>query len=315
MDTLEQEVENYLLDAEETYIGFNQRIAEDQTTCSAVATEVPLIGWPGVEMGSFLIDNSNDYLIASYELDPSSSWYLKQTRLVVVIREVKETPNKSFIKYKKYVFPVHHDKGTMSYTYQIPLSKLKIDKENVEKCISVAGIATLDNGKYKRGKFAIAENMDSGRNKNWKSWLHEYCLAECTDPVIIGCATAWMEGLEYYFGTTEVGYYNIFTSELANKYVPLSVTDLASGTQIEVGQVEILFWGASGDFDLFIEFQPYDGYDIQDAQIYVGILEPMREPDKFKNLVTFPDQSSLVFKMSTDYQPIYLSIAATVCSE
>jgi hypothetical protein len=315
MDTTEQEVENYLQDAEERFILLNQRIPEDISTCSTTPTEIPLIGWPGVEMGMFSIDNNEEYLIAHFELDPANSWYLKQTKLLVVISELKDTPGRSFTKYKKYLYPVNHEKGTMSFTYQIPFSDLKLDQANIEKCISISGIARLDNGKYKLGKFAIAENRDTGKRHYWKSWLHEYCLAECVSPDIFDCGIAWMEGLEYSYGLGELGLYDIFHSELVNKIVVLSVTDLLSGQKIEVGQVEILFWGASSDYDLFIEFQPYDGYDVQDAKIYVGILEPMREPDNFKNQITFPDQSSLVFKMKTDYEPIYLSIAATVCSE
>lgn len=318
MDMTEIEVENYLLDAEEMNIQLNQRIPDDMVTCSTTSFEIPLVSWPNAEVGTFSVNNSTDYLIVNFELDPSEEWYFKQTQLVVETTELNENPNRTRIKSKKYVFPVRHEKGTRSFTYKISFEDLKITLDNVEKCVTLTGIARLDNGNFRWGKFAIAQNMDLGKRHYWKSWLHEYCLAECTPPdpiALIDCATAWMDGIEYQYDMTELGYYDIFPSEMENKFVTLSVTDLASGQKIEVGDVKILFWGSPSEYDLFIEFRPLDGFDIQDAQIYVGILDPMRGPDKFKNLVTFTDQNSLVFKMKTDYDPIYLGIAATVCAE
>ncbi len=315
---IEQEVENYLMDAEEMSIQFNQRIPGDMTTCSTLSFEVPLVSWPDVEVGTFSVNNSIDYLIVNFELDPTKEWYFQQTQLLVETTELKDNPNKTRIKSKKYVYTVCHEKGTRNFTYQIPLKDLKLTRESVEKCISLTGIARLDNGYFRWGKFAVAENMDMGKRHSWKSWLHEYCLAECiptVETVIIDCTTAWMDGLTYQYNTSELGYYDIFPSEMENKFVRLTVTDLASGQKIDVGEVKILFWGSPSEYDLFIEFRPLDGYDVQDAQIYVGILDPMRGPETFKNQITLTDQNSLVFKMKTDYEPIYLAIAATVCAE
>jgi hypothetical protein len=208
----------------------------------------------------------------------------------------------------------------MSFTYRIPLSDLKAGYTDNETCIYLAGIARLNNGKYRYGKFAIAQDNNRNGKYFWKSWLHKYCIAECIESVnsdcgTFDCATAWMEGTEYFYGETETGFYTSLPSELNNKYAILAVLDPVCGKRIEVGKVEIMFWGASSQYDLFIEFQPYDGYDIQDARIYAGILEPLREPDTFKNHITFADQNTLVFKMKTDYEPVYISITATVCTE
>jgi hypothetical protein len=315
---IETEVENYLIDAEEMGVQFNQRIPDDIVTCSTSTFEIPLVSWPHNEIGKFTVDNSLDYLIVYFELDPSNEWYFQQTQLIVEVSENKENPNRFRIKSRKYLFTVRHEKGTRNYMYQIPMEKLKLTKEKVEKCVTLTGIARVDNGYFRWGKFAIAENNEMGNRNYWKSWLHEYCLAECTPPAtsaIIDCATAWMEGISYQFNSSESGYYGVFASEMDNKFVPLSVTDPASGQKINVGEVKILFWGSSDEYDLFIEFMPLDGYDIQDANIYVGILDPLKGPDAYKNRITFTDQNSLVFKMRTDYQPVYLAIAATVCTE
>ncbi len=317
MSAIDQEVENYLTDAEEMGVQFNQRIPDDIVTCSTTSFEIPLVSWPDLEVGTFTVNNNEDYLIAYFELDPSNEWYFQQTQLLIETTELKENVNKIRIKSKKYLFTVRHEKGTRNFMYQIPLKDLKLTKESVEKCLNVAGIARLDNGYFKKGKFAIAEDMDLGTRHYYKSWLHEYCLTDCTPEItaVVDCATAWMEGTTYQYSSTEMGYYNVFASEMDNKFVPLSVTDPISGQVINVGEVKILFWGSPGEYDLFIEFRPLDGYDIQDAKIYVGILDPLRGPDTFKNQITFADQSSLVFKMKTDYQPVYLAIAANVCSE
>ena len=318
LSVMEQEVEDYLLDAEEMSIQYNQRIPDDIITCSTTSFEIPLVSWPDVRVGTFTVDNSLDYLIVNFELDPSNEWYFKQTQLLVETSEIKENSNRTRIKAKKYVFPVRHEKGTRTFTYQIPLKDLKLTRENVEKCISVTGIARLDNGYFRLGKFAIAEDMDLGTRHYWKSWLHEYCLSDCTPPAttsILDCTMAWMEGISYQYNGAEQGYYEVFASEMDNKFMPLSVTDPANGEKLSVGEIKILFWGSPSEYDLFIEFRPLDGIDIQDAKIYVGILDPLKGPDSFKNQVTFTDQNSLVFKMKTDYQPIYLAIAAMVCSE
>ena len=318
MSVMEQEVEAYLMDGEEMGMQFNYRISDEIVPCSTTSFEIPLVSWPQVEVGTFSVDNSQDYLIATFELDPSEEWYFQQTQLLVEISELKENPNKIRIKSKKYLFTVKHEKGTHTFMYQIPLKQLKLTKESVEKCVTVAGISRLDNGYFKKGKFAIAEETGPETRHTWKSWLHEYCLADCTPPdatPVIDCATAWMEGTSYLYDGTELGYYSVLASEMDNKFVPLSVTDPDTGQKINVGEVKILFWGSTGEYDLFIEFRPLDGYDVQDAKIYVGILDPLNGPDKFKNKITFTDQNSLVFKMKTDFQPIYLAVAATVCTE
>ncbi|MBR9998610.1 MAG: hypothetical protein KFF73_06550 [Cyclobacteriaceae bacterium] len=311
----EMDVADYLLDAEERIVTFNQRISDNRTNCSATSLEIPLVAWPGLDVGTFTVNNNNDNLVANFEMDPSGEWDLKLTQLLIVVKETRETPKKTFIKTRKYVYPVHHEKGTRSFTYLIPLSDLKLTNDKTDKCISVAGIARLDNGYFRFGKFAIAENTVSGQRHTWKSWLHEYCISDCIQKISIDCGMAWMDGLTYIYNTTETGYYDIFHSEMENKYIGLYVTDIGSGQRIEIGDVEILFWGASSEYDLYIEFRPFEGYDILDAQIYAGILDPSRGPEYFKNSVTFADQNSLVFKMKTDYEPVYLGIAATVCSE
>jgi len=315
---IEQEVDNYLLDAEEMGVQFNQRIPDDIVTCSTESYEVPLVSWPDVEVGTFSVNNDPDNLIVYFELDPGNEWYFQLTQLLVETSELKENPNRTRIKSKKYLFTVRHEKGTRNFMYKIPLKDLKLTKDKVEKCISVAGIARLDNGYFKRGKFAIAEDNGLGRKHSWKSWLHEYCLADCS-PVatlpVIDCATAWMDGIAYQYNVTDLGYYTMLASEMDNKFFPLTVHDSATGQEIVVGEIKILFWGSPGEYDLFIEFRPLDGFDVQDANLYVGILDPLNGPDTFKNKITFTDQNSLVFKMKTDYQPIYVAIAATVCAE
>jgi hypothetical protein len=224
-----------------------------------------------------------------------------------------ETPRKTIIKTKKFLFPVHHVKGTHSFAYMIPLSDLKLTKDNVQ-CISVAGIARLDNSNFTLTKFAIAQNNISKRISR-KTWLHEYCLSDCSMKRTIDHGIAWMDGIAYQYDDNETGYYEIFASEMENKYVDLFIIDDISGTRETIGKLEILFWGASSEYDLFIEFQPNEGYDILDAQIYVGILDPIRGPETFKDPVTFNNQNSLVFKKKVDFTPVYVAIAATVSSE
>jgi len=318
-DVVEQEVENYLLDAKEKYISFNQRISDNITTCSEVSTEIPLISWPNIQTGTFIVDNNDEYLIADFEMDESADWYLQSTRLLITVKITSQSNNRFYTQYRKYVYPVKHEKGTKNFTYMIPLSDLKLDKTNVENCLMVAGIARINNGNYRYGKFAIAMERDTKGRYFCNRWLHEYCLADCilpdTSPPLIGCAAAWVEGIEYTYNFNEVGYYNTYSSEMVNNYPVLFVIDSETGKRIDVGDVEIFFWGASSVYDLLVEFRPYDGYDIQNAQIYVGILDPLRGPETFQNQVTFTDQNSLVFKTKTDFEPIYLSITATVCSE
>ena len=311
---LETEVDNYLLDAEVMDIQYDHRVAADESLCSAVSFEIPLISWPQTKTGTFTVNNSADYIIASFELDPDMLWDLQQTRLLIEVRETKNTPKKTFIKSKKYVYPVHHEKGTRSFTYKIPLSDLKLTKDKVDKCLLITGIANLDNKNFKRTKFAIAINDPDARS-TWKSWLLEYCLSDCSQKIMDVSSIAWMDGIPYEYNTTETGYYEIFASEMENKYVDLLVIDEISGSRIKVGEIEILFWGANSVYDLFIEFQPLEGYDVLDAQIYVGILDPIRGPETYKNPLIFTDQNSLVFKMKVDFTPVYVAIAATIRNE
>ena len=308
------EVENYLLDAEITELSFNGRIAEDIIPCSDVSLEVPLVAWPGTEVGAFSVNHNSDYLIANFELDPDGEWDLRITQLLIEVKETKVTPKKSFIKTKKYLFPVHHLNGIKKYIYQIPLERLKLQNDMVDKCVSVAGIAHMSKANFRQTKFAIAENTADKRH-SWKNWLHEYCISDCQAKTTLVGGIAWMDGIAYPYNSGETGYFEIFASEMENKYVSLFIPDPATGERVEVGKVEILFWGAASKYDLFMEFQPFDGYDITDANIYVGILDPIRGPETFKNPVSYPDQNSLVFKKELDFTPVYVAVAATVCSE
>jgi hypothetical protein len=314
-DMVETEVENYLFDAEEMNVSINDRIADITQPCTELSLEMPLISWPGTEAGIFRVNNNMEYLIASFELDPEGIWDLKHTQLLIEVQEIKENPKKTIVKTKKFLYPVHHENGTRTFTYMVPLSDLKLTNDQTNKCISVAGIARLYNQSYTRTKFAIGQ-YNMGKRISRKTWLHEYCLSDCsTTETGFVSGTAWMEGISYTYNDNKTGYYEIFISEMSNKYVDLFVIDDVSGDKTKLGEVEILFWGASSAYDLFIEFQPIKGYDILDAQIYVGILDPIRGPETFKNPVKFTDQHTLVFKKRIDFTPVYVAIAATVCIE
>lgn len=312
-EELEMEVDSYLFDAEEVNIDPKMRIS-DIASCVSDPLVIPLMIWPGTPTGTFTVYNGEDYLVAEFELDPSEEWDLFHTQLLITTTETKTTPGNTIYKTKKYVFPVHHKKGTRQYIYVIPFSDIRITDENIDRCFKVAGISKLKKDNNPAARFAIAEK-EGFKRRSWKSWLHEYCIVDCKNKLEIQSGMAWMDGLAYTYNTVEKGYYEIFTPEMENKYIPLVMLHPDTGEKVEIGKVEIFFWGASSKYDLFVELQPDAGFDIPDAQIYVGILDPIRGPETFKNTVTFTDQSSLVFKKTIDYSPVYVSIAATACTE
>ena len=76
------------------------------------------------------IKNDNEYLIADFSTDPFGH-YLKKTKLLIVVKEIKKWGKHKRIHYKKYVYPVRHDGDITDYSYVIPLKDLKIGDDNI----------------------------------------------------------------------------------------------------------------------------------------------------------------------------------------
>ena len=173
IDTEEQEIENFLLDAEEVYLtpSINGRIMEEINPCFN-SMEVPLFIMRNEKVGKVSITNGVESLFVKYEVDPGFS--LDQTMLVIIVeKEVKKYKRSFRSKYKKYVYPISHKSGTSEYVYEIPLKNLK------NECFTIAAFAKLNNSTNERKymKFAIAKLQNE--SNFIKSWMLGYCLTEC----------------------------------------------------------------------------------------------------------------------------------------
>lgn len=186
IDVEEQEIESFLMDAEEVFItpSVNSRISDDMNVCS-IPTDFSLFINRNQEVGKVSITNSPEFLIVNYETDPG--YFLKQTMLVVIVEKKPKNSKRSFSgKYKKYVFPITHAKSTSEYLYQIPVADLKLNNE----CLTIAAFARVATDEFKNQrykKFAIAKQEQSNARK-WKSWMLEYCFQECMEnPCEVNC--------------------------------------------------------------------------------------------------------------------------------
>ncbi len=328
-DTREQEVENYLADAEERYIDPASRKGADVdpatlSPCNDPSeNQYPLVAWYNKEVGHIQVSNDEEYLIAAFTLD-RENLYLRHTKFVAVIKEqkiYKKWGKKyKYTRYKKYVYPMRHEPGTMKYTYVIPLEDLNLDIEKPDQELSFMGIAHLavDGPRYKHYRFALAENPESDRF--FGKWLIDYTLAECLGPPPInGCSLSWAEGEPYTYDS-QTGFTDLYTTKrdgAVTKTVYANIEGDDIGTGIPVGTAEIDYFYFSDRYSVSVNVNAFDGYILEELKIEVGLGVPDSEPNQY--IVKADDDKTRIGFSKTIQDPRevdrYITVAVVVCDE
>jgi len=281
-DPDQQEVENFIADAEEMFLDQSARLATDLTPCG-VSLEIPLRIFHN-NIGNVLVNNTMDHLLVEYAT--YSGFMLHQTMLVIMIE--KQNPGNSkwkYSKYKKIILPVHHKEGTESYMYEIPFSKLDLTGDECVTIIAIAKIKKTNSSKNHRAIFAVAKQDDNYSKSIFKRYFIDYCPQECNDEANPGDGSCEIN-CTYGFGIpsvdvtkpfsfTEMGISDWpwgYAYEIKNEMLfRLPIKSMDSETAPVVGQVTVMIEGSIA----YVYFQMNDGYSLSKTNLYLSPEEPV----------------------------------------
>jgi len=275
------EIEELISGAEEVSLNISARIAQDIDQCTE-PLEIPLLAYRYKNVGDVIINNSEDFLTATFKT--SEDFSLDRTFLVLIIENKDPINNTRFFSnYRKIILPVEHSIGTMEYTYNVPFADFNLEGGD---CLSIIAFSFLNSGSnsnYYRKTFALAKQENNNSKGIFKRYFIEYCLQECKQvksddescPVI--CS--------YGFGIPSVDVSNSYSFE------DLGIEDWAWGYAHEIkdetlfrlpikkeyiegaeilGQVTIMI-----DNDMaHVYFQMNDGYRMNKTSLYISNAKP-----------------------------------------
>ena len=276
------EIEELISGAEEVSLNISARIAQDIDQCTE-PLEIPLLAYRYKNVGDVIINNSEDFLTATFKT--SEDFSLDRTFLVLIIENKDPINNTRFFSnYRKIIIPVEHSIGTMEYTYNIPFADFNLEGGDCLSIIAFSFLNTGSNSNYYRKTFALAKQQNNNSKGIFRRYFIEYCLQECKQvkpvddescPVI--CS--------YGFGIPSVDVSNSYSFE------DLGITDWAWGYAHEInpetlfrlpikqddsesaaiiGQVTVMI---DNEF-AYVYFQMNDGYPMSKTSLYFSHALP-----------------------------------------
>jgi hypothetical protein len=275
------EIENFIADAEERFIDPSARIAEDLVACG-VALEAPLMYGRQYEVGNVTISNTDDLLLVNYET--ASGITIERTMLVIVLaKKANINVKKLFFpkQYKKLIYVVNHDYGTIDYQYSIPLSDLGLDQDFVS-ITAIAKIRDENSKRPYRGIYTFARQLKKNNKRGgFQEFMIEYAMQHCSEtepePEPADCEIICTSGFgvpsvdiskSYTFaelGLTDWswGYVHEIKNEVMFR-LPIKSEDLETATI--VGQITVMIEGGIA----YAYFQMNDGFLMNHIRLYIS---------------------------------------------
>jgi hypothetical protein len=281
-DPDQQEVENFIADAEELFLDPSARSTPELDPCGD-PVDVPLMAWRS-RIGTVSISNTVDHLLVEYAT--YSGFVLHKTMLVVMIEKKNRSSAKwKYAKYKKLILPVHHKGEIENYTYEIPYSKLKLAGDECITIIAISLVKETNNPKNHRTIYALGK-LDGNYSKSiFKRYFIDYCLQKCkdeSDPDDGSCVV----DCTYAFGIPSVDVLKSFTfEELGISDWPwgyaheikqetlfrLPLKSVDSENEPVVGQVTVMI---EGNY-LYVYYNINDGYSLSKTKVYLSPEQPV----------------------------------------
>jgi len=283
VDNTEQEdIENFIQDAENLLLDPSARIAEEIIPCNE-GQIIPLRAYRHSNVGNVSVTNSEEHLMVGFESAPEYS--LHKTVLVLMIENQSvDSDTWYFRRYRKLILPVDHEHGLTSYTYEIPFDDLGLTGE---ECMSMIAFAYLNSGDYSRFSrkiFALAKPEKPEDSGIFSRYFIDYCMQQCIEEKSVDDATCTVNcnygfaipsvdvDKSYSFADMEIedwtwGYAHKIKDETMFR-LPIKKED--SETAPIIGQMTVMI---SGDI-AYVYFQMNDGYPMNKVSLYFNGTEP-----------------------------------------
>jgi len=279
VDPEQQEVENFIADAEEVFLAPSARIA-DLTPCGD-PIEAPIKAFKNI-VGNVSITNTSDHLLVEYST--YSGFILHKTMLVVMIE--KENPGKAnwkYAKYRKFILPVNHKGDINNYIYEIPYSKLGLTGDECVTIIAISLLKDTNNLNNRRAIYALAKQGDNYSKSIFKRYFIDYCLQACNEnnPNDESCEI----DCTYGFGIPSVDVLKSYTfeemglSDWSWGYVHeikqetlfrLPIKSVDEETAPVDGQVTVMI---ENEY-IYVYYQMNDGLSLSKTKLYIGPEPP-----------------------------------------
>ncbi len=283
-NTDQQEIENFISDAEEVFLDPNQmgRMAVDKEPCGEMVS-IPLKVYRNKVAGNISITNSPDMLLVQFASNPEYSLY--KTMLVLMIEDKRSSTKRWFYgKYRKLILPVVHEMGTQEFIYKIPYADLELEGNECISLIAFAFLNTSENMDYRRKAFALAKPENNNHRGIFKRFFIDYCLQACAEQKAVDDISCQIE-CNFGFGIPSVEIANSYSfkdlgiedwtwgyvHEIKNETLfrlPIKKDDNESAAII--GQVTVMIQNDIA----YIYFQMNDGYPMNKTSVYFSHAQP-----------------------------------------
>lgn len=263
--------------------------------------------------------NDNEFLIAEF----NSDYYLKFTKLFVMVEQTRKWKHREYTYYKKYVYPVRLSGEEQTYSYVIPLEDLNLGEDQKITFAAMAWVSDNPGKSRRRQLFGLAEDNGDHQHRRWQRWLIDYEVVECSATIPEGfCTIAWPDAEQSYtYSEDQTGYFQSYTLSFNDPLEFVNHTLLAEvdSKLVPVGTVDITYSFNIVYIIVDLDIENYPGIRIDRSRAYIS-------PASLLNTGISPESFDFTPGSSTDSRAsytitglsgeiLYISVATWICNE